>query len=80
VTGVLGPICPADPLFGDISNIAKSGAARFFPHVEPPLVPLGEGGVLWATEVTVFHPVTKIVVYSTRNLGASNRSLLPQIE
>ena len=80
LTGVLRPICPADPVLRNISNITKSSAARFFPNVEPPLVPLCERGVPRAIEVTVFHSVMEIEVYSTFNLGASYRSILPQAE
>jgi len=59
--------------------VALPGSS-LLPDVETPLVPLGEGGVPWAAEVAALHPVVKIEVYSTCNLGASNCSLLPQIE
>jgi len=78
LTSILWTICPGNPLLGNIADIIERGTARLLPDVEPPLVTLGEGGVSRAAEVTVLHPVAKIEVYSTCNLGASNCSLLPQ--
>jgi len=69
---------PADPLLGDVAHVTERGAARLFPDIEPLLVPFSEGSVPWAVELPVLHPITKIEVYSTCNLGASNCSFLPQ--
>jgi len=80
LTSILWTIYPANPLLRNIADVVERGAARLLPDVEPPLLPLDEGGVPWAAEVTVLHPTVKIEVYSTCNLGASNCSLLPQIE
>ena len=78
MTSILWTICPANPLLRNVANVAERGAVWLLSDVEPRLVPLGEGGVPRAAEVTVLHPVVKIEVYSTCNLRASNYSLLPQ--
>ena len=70
-------VCLANPLIGDIAHVTERGTAQLFPDIEPPPVPLGEGGVPWAAEVASLHSVVKIQVYSTCNLRASNCSLLP---
>ena len=80
LTSVLWPVRPTDPLLGDVADVAKRDAARLLPDVEPPLVPLSEGGVSGAAKIPIFHPVAEIEVYSTCNLGASNCSFLPQAE
>jgi len=70
-------VYPADPLLGDIAHIAERGTTRFFPDVEPLLVPFGQRSVPWAAEIPVLHPIAQIEVYSTCNLRASNCPLLP---
>ena len=80
LTNVLRPICPVDPLLWDLADVTECGATRFLLDIEPPLVPFGKGGVPWAAEVAVLRTIVKIEVYTTCNLGASNRSLLPQAE
>ena len=80
LTSILWPVCPPDPLLGDVADVAKRGAARLLPDIEPPLVPLSERGVPSAAKIPVLHPVTEIEVYSTCNLRASNCSFVPQAE
>ena len=80
LTGELWAVCPTDPLLGNVPHVTERGAARLFPDVEPLLVPFGERSVPRTVEIPVLHPVTKIEVYSTCNLGASNCSLLSQTE
>ena len=55
---MLRPVCPADPLLGNVADITECGAARLLPDVEPSLVPLSQGGVPWVAEVTILHSVT----------------------
>jgi len=76
----LRAVCLADPLLGVVAHVAEHGAAWLFPDGEPLLVPFGQRGVPWATEIPVLHPITQIEVYSTYNLGASNCPLFPQTE
>ena len=77
---VLWSVGPTHSLLWLVPDIIEGGTVEFLADVEPFLIPLWQGSDLGTTKITGFHPISKIEVYSTYNLGSPMGPFLPQIE